>query len=375
MADYYLLFLYLWEDSPNVKNIKYHPSRPSCRVRTHEEVSKGFFLSEFFKTIYHPLSFVFIPFVSISVHSWFQTVLFPSFPLCLCASVANLSNFSIRANSCSSVVSNLGFLNALHAGIRSGSAIRTVSGNVTFCSGAKSNQKGRRSDAAAAWLVLLDKSVHATCGWASYPSSAASITLGLVPRSVCRCFFNLLFIRVHSIRVHSVLIRGFKPRVFSMHSMREFAVDLRYGPYQGMLLFAAAQKVTKKAAAQTPRRLGWCCWINQCMLPADGPPTRPRPHHTRSASCLALFVDAFLILFSFVFIPFVSIRVNSWFQTVLFPSFPLCLCASVAIFNRIIRAYKFASIRIHSWFQTFHIPSSLRVSVPLWPSLSFRGIT
>ena len=191
MADYYLLFLYLWEDSPNVKNILHPPSRPSCRVRTHEEVSKGFFLSEFFKTIYHPLSFVFIPFVSISVHSWFQTVLFPSFPLCLCASVANLSNFSIRANSCSSVVSNQGFLNALHAGIRSGSAIRAVSGNVTFCSGAKSNQKGRRSDAAAAWLVLLDKSVHATCGWASCPSSAASITLGLVPRSVGRCFFNV----------------------------------------------------------------------------------------------------------------------------------------------------------------------------------------
>ena len=76
MADYFLLFLYLWEDSPNVKNKIHHPSRPSCRVRPHEEVSKGFFISEFFNKFHHPLSFVFIPFVSICVHSWFQTFRF-----------------------------------------------------------------------------------------------------------------------------------------------------------------------------------------------------------------------------------------------------------------------------------------------------------
>ncbi len=88
--------------------------------------------------------------------------------------------------------------------------------------------------------MLLVSFVHARCGWASCPSSRASNTLGLVPRSVCRCFFNL---------------------------------------------------------------------------------------------------------FSFVFIPFVSIRVNSWFQTVLFPSFPLCLCASVAtLSNFSIRTYSYSFV-------------------------------
>ena len=92
---------------------------------------------------------------------------------------------------------------------------------------------------------------------------------------------------------------------------RESAVFRRYGPYQGMLLFVPAQKVTKKAAAQMPRRLGMCRWSSLCMQPADGPPARPRLHPTRSASCLALLVDVYIIFFhscSFYSCPFVLIR-------------------------------------------------------------------
>ena len=90
---------------------------------------------------------------------------------------------------------------ALHSEMCCVRTIRAVSGDVTFCIGAKSNQKGRRSNAAGAWLLLLDKFVHARCGWASCPSSRASIALGVLPRSVCRCFYNpflFVFIRVNS---------------------------------------------------------------------------------------------------------------------------------------------------------------------------------
>ena len=59
----------------------------------------------------------------------------------------------------------------------------------------------------------------------------------------------------------------------------------------GMLLFGGAQKVTKKAPAQTPRGLGLRHWFGLCMPAADGHRARPRVHPTRSASCLAQLVD------------------------------------------------------------------------------------
>ena len=61
-----------------------------------------------------------------------------------------------------------------------------------FVVGTKSNQKAHRSNVAEAWLFTLDESAHTRCGGASCPSSRASIALGVLPRSACRCFFHIL---------------------------------------------------------------------------------------------------------------------------------------------------------------------------------------
>ena len=134
----------------------------------------------------------------IRVHSWFQPDLFPIF---LCISVPLWPTF-IRVHQS---FQYKGF--PMHSMRKSAvfGGYGPYPGMLLFVVGTKSNQKTHRSNGAEPWFTALVQSVHAACGWASCPSSAASIALGLVPRSVCRCFF---------IPFSFVFIRGFKPGVF-----------------------------------------------------------------------------------------------------------------------------------------------------------------
>ncbi len=144
-----------------------------------------------------------------------------------------------------------------------------------------------------------------------YPSSLAANALGLVPRFVgANC---------HS-RERGNPCACQRRFPLSTSSERERALLRRYGPYQGMLLFGGAQKVTKKAPAQTPRGLGWRHWFSLCMPAADGHRARPRVHPTRSASCLALLVDISPSSSSFPSPRPPRLRVR---QCMCYPSFPL----------------------------------------------------
>ena len=167
-----------------------------------------------------------------------------------------------------------------------------VRGRVTFCSGTKSNQKSRRSNAAGAWHLPLEKYVHARCGGASCPSSRAAITLGVLPRSVAIMLLHPPVIPEYAgIHVHdgagSLLGNSSSLRGDSL--CRDDADRVR-----GLLLFVAAQKVTKKAAPQIPAGLGLCWWTPLChglrmgLLPVLGQHAR-RPvslsrHYTLPSS-------------------------------------------------------------------------------------------